>query len=84
MPQVTLRDKHQITLPASIVRAARLAPNDVLSVEYVNGKITLSSAATKAGKRPSLMDYAGITEGLYGQSAEEVHAYLAKERQSWE
>ena len=84
MTQVTVRDKHQITLPMAIVRAAAIRPNDVLSVEYSNGVITLATAGAAPVQRKSLMDYAGIAKGLYGQSADEVHAYLDGERASWD
>lgn len=84
MSQVTVRDKHQITLPMAIVRAARIRTNDVLAVEYKNGVITLATANAAQPKRRSLMDYAGIAKGLYGKNAREVDDYLAQERASWD
>ncbi|MDO5625833.1 MAG: AbrB/MazE/SpoVT family DNA-binding domain-containing protein [Pseudomonadota bacterium] len=84
MPQVTVREKHQITLPMAIVRAADIQPNDVLLVEHSNGVITLTTANAARPQRKSLMDYAGIAKGLHGRNADEVHAYLHKERASWD
>ncbi|QTD43795.1 AbrB/MazE/SpoVT family DNA-binding domain-containing protein [Ottowia testudinis] len=84
MPQVTVRDKHQITLPMSIVREAHIRTNDVLSVDYKDGVITLATERAAQPQRKRLMDYAGIAKGLYGQTADEVHAYLDEERASWE
>ena len=84
MLKVRVRDKHQITLPASIVRAASIGPNDMLDVSYQNGAITLLTQRVAGEKRRSLMDLAGSTKGLYGRTTEERDAYLANERKSWE
>ena len=35
-------------------------------------------------KRPSLMDLAGSLKGVYGRNTEEIDAYIANERKSWE
>ena len=84
MPQVRVREKHQITIPMSIVKAANIRENDQLSVEYKNGVITLVNAQNAQNKRKSIMDYAGSTNGLYGKSAAEVDAYIQSERDSWD
>jgi bifunctional DNA-binding transcriptional regulator/antitoxin component of YhaV-PrlF toxin-antitoxin module len=84
MHQVRVRDRHQITLPASIARAANINPNDVLSVSYKEGVVTLLTQSVVAKKRPSLMDFAGSANGLYGRTTEEIDAYIANERKSWE
>ena len=76
MTQVTVREKHQITLPISIVRAAHIHPNDVLAVEYSNGVITLATVGKASNKRKSLMDYAGSAKGTYGKNADEVRSYF--------
>jgi bifunctional DNA-binding transcriptional regulator/antitoxin component of YhaV-PrlF toxin-antitoxin module len=83
MPQVRVRDKHQITIPSAIVKAAQIRENDTLFVEYKCGVITLMTAQNAPHPRKSIMDYAGIANGLYGQSATEVNAYLHDERASW-
>lgn len=82
MPQVRVSDKYQITLPSSIVRAAHLQPGDVLDVNYRNGLITFTVKSTSK-KRRSIMDYIGITNGVYGTTANEVDAYISSERESW-
>lgn len=84
MTRVTVREKHQITLPMAIVRAAHIRTNDVLAVAYKNGVITLATASAAPAKRKSLMDYAGSAKGVYGKSIEEVRAYLDNERASWD
>jgi bifunctional DNA-binding transcriptional regulator/antitoxin component of YhaV-PrlF toxin-antitoxin module len=83
--QVRVREKHQITLPASVARAANINVNDVLNVtSHGDGTVVLSTQRETVKKRPSLMELAGSTPGLYGDSAEEIHAYIANERASWE
>jgi bifunctional DNA-binding transcriptional regulator/antitoxin component of YhaV-PrlF toxin-antitoxin module len=80
---VRVRDKHQITLPMSIVRAAHIRQNDRFSVDYKNGAIIFISETQKPTKRKSIMDFVGITEGLYGNTADDVHSYITNERASW-
>jgi len=84
MLQVRVRDKHQITLPASLARAASIGVNDVLDVQYKEGIITLLTQRATVKKRPSLMDLAGSLKGVYGRDAKEIQAYIANERKSWE
>lgn len=82
MPQVRVREKHQVTLPVSIVRAANINPNDVLDVTYRSGVITLVTSKA-AGKKRSLRDYVGAMQGVYGSTAQEVHSYINNERDAW-
>jgi bifunctional DNA-binding transcriptional regulator/antitoxin component of YhaV-PrlF toxin-antitoxin module len=84
MPQVRVRDKHQITLPANVVRAANIGFNDVLDVSYKDGVITLATERVMKAKKPSLMALAGSTKGLYGKTTAEREQYTANERASWE
>ena len=83
MPQVRIREKHQITLPMSIVRGADIRENDMLDVAYKNGVITLSVKKVDAKKR-SLMDFVGAARGVYGQDAAQVAQYLDSERDTWD
>ncbi|MDR0273785.1 MAG: AbrB/MazE/SpoVT family DNA-binding domain-containing protein [Burkholderiaceae bacterium] len=83
--RVRVRNKHQITLPASVVRAASIGVNDVLDVSCKDGVITLLTQRMAEKKRPSLMDLAGsLKDSGYWRNAEEIHAYIAGERKSWE
>jgi bifunctional DNA-binding transcriptional regulator/antitoxin component of YhaV-PrlF toxin-antitoxin module len=85
MLQVRVRDKHQITLPAAVVRAANIGTNDVLDVSYQEGAITLTTRRAAVKKRPSLLELAGSLKGAsYWRNAEEINAYIANERKSWE
>jgi bifunctional DNA-binding transcriptional regulator/antitoxin component of YhaV-PrlF toxin-antitoxin module len=84
MQTVRVRDKHQITLPMSIVRAAHIRENDRLSVSYKNGAIIFISETSEPVKRKSIMDYAGCMQDSYGKTADEVHTYLRNEQASWD
>jgi bifunctional DNA-binding transcriptional regulator/antitoxin component of YhaV-PrlF toxin-antitoxin module len=83
MPQIRVREKHQVTLPMSIVRGAGIHENDVLEVSFKNGVITLVPSKAKLPKK-SLMDFVGATQGLYGRDPLEVAQYLEQERDSWD
>jgi bifunctional DNA-binding transcriptional regulator/antitoxin component of YhaV-PrlF toxin-antitoxin module len=83
MPSVRVRDKHQITLPVSVVQAAALAPNDVLDVEYTNGVITLVPTA-RVPKRASANAFLGALKGTWGKSAAAINRELRADRDSWD
>ena len=84
MPQqIRIRERNQITLPATITNAAKLSPNDALEVSFTNGVITLVPVSTQA-KRRSILDYVGSAKGVWGKTAEEVDALIRSERDSWE
>ncbi len=78
MPQVMIQEHHQITLPKSIVQQAHIDTDDMLDVSFQNGYIMLKvlDIPQKEKQRTSIMDYAGITEGLYGNSIEEFQSYV--------
>jgi len=83
MPQVRIRNKHQITIPKRIADEARLKTDDLLEVSYRDGQIILK--APGSGKPAgSVMDYAGICRGMWGGTTGEIQAELARERDSWE
>ena len=83
MPQVRIRERNQITLPATITSAAKLSPNDALEVNFINGVITLVPVLIQT-KRRSIMDYVGSGKGIWGKTAEEIDAHIRSERDSWE
>lgn len=83
MPQVRVRPKHQITIPSRIAEAAHLKPDDMLEVTYANGVVTLIPVKRKERKE-SVMAYAGIARGLWGQTTAEIEADLYSHRDSWE
>lgn len=83
MSQVRVRLKHQITIPSRIAEAAHIKPNDMLEVAYTNGVVTLVPVNRKERKE-SVMAYAGIARGLWGQTTAEIDADLNSNRGSWE
>ncbi len=83
MPDIRVRPKHQVTLPASIVREAKLVTDDRLHVAYVNGNIVLTPHK-HAQQKDDLMSYAGIFRGAWGKTAKEVDKTLGRLRKEWE
>lgn len=83
MPEIRMRPKHQVTLPASVVRAANLQPDDRLMVTYVNGNIIITpkKAETQAD---DVMQFAGIGRGLWGKAPEAVVETVRAMRSEWE
>jgi antitoxin component of MazEF toxin-antitoxin module len=83
MLTVRVRNKHQVTLPTSIMQQANLHQDDILEASYHNGVIILiPSRATP--KQDNLMDYAGIGRTSYGQTPTEVDNTLTTLRSEWE
>ena len=77
MAEIRMRPKHQLTLPADIVRQANLATDDRLDVSYSNGVIVLTPKPASAGGHPfDLMAYAGIAKDMWGDTADEVNQYI--------
>jgi len=78
MPKTTISSKYQITLPARLVRELGLQPGDKLAVELEEGRLIL---------HPRPKDWvsytAGSLKGLYGETKEDIDAYLKEVRGSW-
>jgi antitoxin component of MazEF toxin-antitoxin module len=83
MPQIRIRDRNQITLPAAITTAANLHADDTLDVNFVNGIITLVPVVKNATRR-TIMDYVGSAKGTWGKTGKEIDANIQNERNSWE
>ena len=83
MPEIRLRPKHQVTLPANLVRRANIQLDDKLTISYVNGSIILTPIA--AGKtQTDIMAFAGIASGLWGGTALEIDQTLDSNKSGWE
>jgi len=79
MPEIRMRPKHQVTLPASIVRAANIQLDDKLEVSYINGNIII--APIKATQLPADgMAFAGVGRGMWGATPEAVETTVKKLR----
>jgi len=77
MPEIRMRPKHQVTLPANIVRQAKLSLDDRLEVSYTNGVIVLTPRPnTAAAQKFDVMAYAGIGKGVWGSTSDEVNKYI--------
>ncbi|MDO5624197.1 MAG: AbrB/MazE/SpoVT family DNA-binding domain-containing protein [Pseudomonadota bacterium] len=81
MPDVRMRPKHQLTLPAAIVRQANIHTDDVLHVDYVNGAIILTPQTDDA--KDDVLSYAGIFSGAWGDTPEQADDTLRKLRAEW-
>ena len=83
MAEVRMRPKHQITLPASVVKAAKLETDDRMQVEFSNGVIVITPVKQFASKIDA-MSYAGIGKGLWGKTPQQLDNVIGELRDSWE
>jgi antitoxin ChpS len=78
MATTTLSSKNQITLPVAMVRRLGLTPGRKLMLRLENDRIVL---------RPEPEDWVeylrGSAKGVYGNTREEMDAYVRRERASW-
>lgn len=86
MPQVKLREKGQVTIPAELLqewnRKYNVAANDSVEVSLSNGVLMMIPSTRQATKR-DVMSFAGIGKGLWGDSAQDIDANIQKLRDSW-
>lgn len=83
MPEVRLRPKGQITIPATILERANLATDATFEIALVNGVITLTPKVPLSNQE-DIMSYAGIFKGAWGESADAVNKTLDGHRDEWE
>lgn len=85
LAEIRMRPKHQVTLPASIVRKANFQVDDRLCVDFVNDTIIIKRKDSKPAKpAKTIMSYAGIGSSLWGNTTTEVEATIRDLRSSWE
>ena len=84
MPEVRMRAKNQFTLPASLVRESGIQIDYKLSVSLVNGSIVITPMGPKHQGLSDVMAFAGIAQGVWGDSPEEVENTLQRDRATWE
>ena len=85
LAEIRMRPKHQVTLPASIVRRANFQVDDRLCVDFVNDTIIIKRKDSKPAKPAKpIMSYAGIGSSLWGNTTTEVEATIRDLRSSWE
>ncbi len=83
MPEIRMRPKHQVTLPASLVRQANIKLDDKMSVSYVNGSIILTPTES-AKNQTDIMTFAGIASGLWGSTPKEIDQTMDSMKSGWE
>ena len=81
MPVVKIRPKGQITIPADILQAWHVQFNEQINVNLVNGVVILTPIRKN---KTSIMSYAGIAQGLWGESTDDSDNFIRNERESWE
>jgi hypothetical protein len=86
MPQVKLRDKGQVTIPAELLqewsRINHVATHDTMEAQLSNGVLMLIPSKRHAAKR-DLMSFAGAGKGLWGNSQAEIETTIQALRNSW-
>jgi hypothetical protein len=86
MPQVKIREKGQVTIPAELLqewsRTNHVAANDTMEVSLSNGVLMLIPSKRHTAKR-DIMSFAGVGKGLWGSTQEEIDATIQDLRSSW-
>jgi hypothetical protein len=86
MPQVKLREKGQVTIPADLLqewsRQNHVATNDTIEVNLFNGVLMLIPSKRHTAKR-DIMSFAGAGKGLWGNTHEEIEKSVQELRNSW-
>jgi bifunctional DNA-binding transcriptional regulator/antitoxin component of YhaV-PrlF toxin-antitoxin module len=83
MPEVRLRPKGQVTIPASIIEKAHLSDDAMLDIQLINGVITLTPQS-KPNQREDIMAFAGIFQGAWGDTPAMVDKTISDLRDEWE
>jgi AbrB family looped-hinge helix DNA binding protein len=79
MRTVKVTSKRQLTIPVNICKELLIKEGDTLLVDVDGDKIVLTKAPKNFAKH-----FRGISKGMFGKTADEADAYVAKERKSWE
>ena len=82
MPEITVRQRNQITIPKAIAEEAGIAEGAVGDLSYANGVITISFR----GHRPpiDISQYAGVLAGVWGDTPEEIDQNIRETRDSFD
>ena len=86
MPHVKLRDKGQVTIPTELLREwsqkNHVSINDSMEARLANGVLMLIPQKRHAAKR-TVMSFAGVGKGLWGNTPAEVDESIKEIRKSW-
>jgi bifunctional DNA-binding transcriptional regulator/antitoxin component of YhaV-PrlF toxin-antitoxin module len=84
MSTVSLGPKGQLTIPDSILQQWGVEPNDQLELSFQNGVATLTPVKRQQiSDHNSLMEFAGVGAGCWGEMPDDVNDYLCELRSSW-
>ena len=83
MPVVKVRPKGQITIPVDILNNWNLHSEDKVNIALING-IVILTPVNRLKKKISIMSYAGIASGTWGNDTDEIDLFIRNERESWE
>lgn len=75
--EVGLRPRNQITFPEEIAARLNVEPGDRLVIEWDEAN------PERAQVRVLRRSYYGALEGIYGETPDDVAAYIRTERESW-
>jgi AbrB family looped-hinge helix DNA binding protein len=78
----TISSKHQITLPAAMIRQLGLQPGDKLTVRLEDHRITLERQPRTPDEWVQRFSGALAAKPYWG-TKEEIDEYVRKERESW-
>jgi hypothetical protein len=83
MPEVKMRGKNQVTIPASIVEKAHLSENCTFDVEYMNGVI-IFTPLSPTPQKDDVLSYAGLYAGSWGRTPEAVETTINNLHSEWQ
>lgn len=87
MTHIKIKQKYQVTIPASLRKRLELQEGDVLEAREQGGEILLVPQVVVSIKRPadskSLSAYVGSARGLLS-SVREIDELISHERRQWE
>ncbi len=86
MALVKMKEKGQVTIPASVRKEIAAQRGDMLEVTVRDGAIILTPqdvVSRKAAKSVDITAWIGAGKGLFA-SAEEADAFIRAERAKWE
>jgi bifunctional DNA-binding transcriptional regulator/antitoxin component of YhaV-PrlF toxin-antitoxin module len=83
MTPITVRQRNQVTIPKAIAEAAGLTEGTVCDLHYENGVITIKVPWHRE-PGDSILKYAGIARGVWGETPEEVDRTIRELRDSWD
>ena len=83
MTPITVRQRNQVTIPKAIAEAAGITEGTVCDLHYENGVITIKVPWHRE-PGDSILKYAGIARGVWGETPEEVDRTIRELRDSWD